>query len=156
MTSWFWQFAPLLLRETEFFFFSLFLFFLIQLIIEALSVFGGPSYMILLAHNNSEGIIYKSQLKWGRKKKSSHLLTVVQFIIYTCTGIRWVSLCVMSHQGCNICLAGFRDATPHLVAVGNVHYCSGTVSGINWEQGEKNSVASNFALLKRQSQSVSE
>lgn len=123
------------------FFFSLFLFFLIQLIIEALSVFGGPSYMILLAHNNSEGIIYKSQLKWGRKKKSSHLLKVVQFIIYTCTGIRWVSLCVMSHQGCNICLAGFRDATPHLVAVGNVHYCSGTVSGINWEQGEKNSVA---------------
>lgn len=65
---------------------------------------------ILLSRNNSEGIIYKSKLKW--KKKCSHLLAVVWFIIYTCTGIRWVSLCVMSHQGCNICLAGFKDVTP--------------------------------------------
>lgn len=73
-----------------------------------------PTWLcISLAHNNSEGIIYKSQLKWG-KKNSCHLLIVVWFIIYTCTGIRGVSLCVMSHQGCNICLAGFRDATPHL------------------------------------------
>lgn len=61
---------------------------------------------------NSEGIVYDSQTQI-RKKKCSHLLPLVCFIIYTCTGIRWVSLCVMSNQGCNICLAGFKDVIPH-------------------------------------------
>lgn len=95
-------------EEDRFFFFSP-----IRLIIDCyLCVWEDhPKWLcILLSRNNSEGIIYKSKLKW--KKKCSHLLTVVWFIIYTCTGIRWVSLCVMSHQGCNICLAGFKDVTP--------------------------------------------
>lgn len=60
----------------------------------------------------------------------------------------------MSHQGCNICLAGFKDATPPTwLAAGNVRHRSGTVSGTNWEQGEKKTTPlQDFALLERQAQ----
>lgn len=57
---------------------------------------------------------------------------------------------VMSHQGCNICLAGFKDATPPTwLAAGNVAHRSGTVSGTNWEQGEKKRLRCKILLYLR-------
>lgn len=57
----------------------------------------------------------------------------------------------MSRQGSNICLAGFRDATPHLAGC-RQYSAQALYQEFNWEQGGKTTQLQVFALLKRQPQ----
>lgn len=130
---------------------SFFLFFKSNWLLKCfLWLFGRPSYMTLrFAHNDSEGIIYKSHLKWGKKRvpicsQLFGLLFILVLAFDKCPSVLCLTKVPTFAWQVQRC-----DPPPGwLQAI----QCTGTVSGINWEQGRKTTQLQVFALLKRQPQ----
>lgn len=127
----------------------LLLFFLIQLIIEALSVFGGAilhDFAFCLRIVTTQKGSFTS-LNSNEEKKSVPicsqwfgLLFILVLALDQCPSL----LCLT--KAATFAWQASEMRPPTWLAAGNVHYRSGTVSGINWEQGNKNDSVAEFCF----------